>query len=104
MYCHSTAKEITERGIQNRFERRFEEQLTNVRKALHKKHGTKKYEKVLEKIGRLKERYRVTPSMKRSDDKVVYVRKTARPEECHTRIYNALGLPSRPDKASKIIL
>jgi transposase len=230
VYCHSTAKEIKERSIKNRFERRFEEQLTNVRQALHKKHGTKKYEKVLEKIGRLKERYRrvarryeirvekddtsgnardvvfqmkpaddesgyyalrsnlahadakevfdiftmllevedafrcmkselglrpvhhqsqyrcdghlfitvlayhvlqtirkklkahgithgwatirdtlsthyrVTTSMKRSDGKVVYVRKTAKPEECHTRIYNALGLPRRPGKTSKIIL
>lgn len=228
--CHSTAKEIKERGIKNRFEQRFEEQLTEVRKALHKKHGTKKYEKVVEKIGRLKERYRrvarryeilvekddtsgnakdvafrmkpmddesgyyvlrsnlnhagarevfdiftmlldvedafrsmkselglrpvhhqneyrcdghlfitvlayhvlqsiriklkahgithgwatirqtlsthyrVTTSMKRSDGKVVYLRKTAKPEECHALIYNALGLPSRPGKTSKIIL
>jgi len=230
VYCHSTAKAIKERGIKNRFEQRFEEQLTNVRKAIHKKHGTKKYEKVLEKIGRLKERYRhvarryevrvekdetsgnardvvfrmkpmedesgyyvlrsnlihadakevfdifnmlldvedafrsmkselglrpvhhqseyrcdghlfitvlayhvlqtirlklkargithgwatirqtlsthyrVTTSMKRSDGKVLYLRKTAKPEECHTRIYNTLGLPSRPGKTSKIIL
>ena len=230
VYCHSTAKEIKERGIKNRFEQRFEEKLTDVRKALHKKHGTKKYEKVLEKIGRLKERYRrvarryevrvekddasgnakdvvfrmkpmddesgyyvlrsnlkhadakalfdifnmlldvedafrsmkselglrpvhhqseyrcdghlfitvlayhvlqsirlklkahgithgwatirqtlsthyrVTTSMKRSDGKVLYLRKTAKPEECHTRIYNALGLPSRPGKTSKTTL
>ncbi len=230
VYCHSTAKEIKERGIKNRFEQRFEEKLTEVKKALHKKHGTKKYEKVLEKIGRLKERYRrvarryevrvekddtsgnaqdvvwkmkpmddqsgyyvlrsnlnhagakevfdifnmlldvedafrsmkselglrpvhhqieyrcdghlfitvlayhvlqsirlklkahgithswatirqtlsthyrVTTSIKRSDGMVVYVRKTAKPEECHIRIYNALGLPSRPGKTSKIIL
>ncbi len=48
--------------------------------------------------------YRVTTSMKRSDGKVVYVRKTARPEECHTRIYTALGLPGRPGKTSKLIL
>jgi len=48
--------------------------------------------------------YRVTTSMKRSDGKVVYVRKTAKPEECHARIYDALGLPSRPGKTSKIIL
>jgi transposase len=230
VYCHSTAKEIKERGIKNRFEQRFEEKLTEVRKALLKKHGTKKYEKVFEKIGRLKERYRrvarryeirvekddasgnakdvvfrmkpmddesgyyvlrsnlnhagakevfdifnmlldvedafrsmkselglrpvhhqseyrcdghlfitvlayhvlqsirlklkahgitygwatirdtlsthyrVTTSMKRSDGKVVYLRKTARPEECHVRIYNALGLSSRPGKTSKTIL
>ncbi|MFO7554474.1 MAG: IS1634 family transposase [Desulfobacterales bacterium] len=230
VYCHSTAKEIKERGIKNRFEQRFEEKLTDVKKALHKKHGTKKYEKVLEKIGRLKERYRrvarryevrvekddtsgnvkdvvwkmkpmddesgyyvlrsnlnhagakevfdifnmlldvedafrsmkselglrpihhqieyrcdghlfitvlayhilqsirlklkahgithswatirqtlsthyrVTTSIKRSDGKVIYIRKTAKPEECHTWIYNALGLSTRPGKTSKTIL
>jgi transposase len=58
LYCHSTAKEVKEEGIKNRFERRFEEALQKVREALTKKHGTKKYEKVLEKVGRLKERYR----------------------------------------------
>jgi transposase len=56
--CHSTAKEAKESGIKNRFERRFEEELAKVRAALDKKGGTKRYEKVIEKIGRLKERYK----------------------------------------------
>ena len=230
IFCHSTAKEIKEQGIKNRFEKRFEEKLKEVRTALSKKHGTKKYDKVLEKIGRLKERYRrvacryeisvekddksanaisidwrmkqlddtsgyyvlrsnltnsnekevfdiftmlldledafrsmkselgfrpvyhqieyrcdghlfitvlayhvlhairlklkshgithswstirsrlathyrVTTSMKRSDGKMLYIRKTAKPEECHTIIYDALGLPHRPGKISKALL
>jgi transposase len=58
LYCHSTAKEVKESGIRNRFERRFEEQLTKVQLALKKKGGTKRYEKVVEKIGRLKERFK----------------------------------------------
>ena len=58
LYCHSTDKEIKETGIENRFERRFEEGLGRIHKALEKKHGIKRYEKVLEKIGRLKERYK----------------------------------------------
>jgi transposase len=58
LYCHSSAKAIKEEGIRNRFERRFEEALTKTRAALSKKHGTKRYEKVLEKIGRLKERFK----------------------------------------------
>ena len=58
LYCHSTDKEIKEEGIKNRFERRFEEALERVREALSKKHGTKRYDKVLEKVGRLKERFR----------------------------------------------
>ena len=56
--CHSTDKEIKETGIGNRFERRFEEELSKVHTALTKKHGTKTYDKVIEKIGRLKERYK----------------------------------------------
>jgi transposase len=58
LICHSTDKEIKETGIQNRFEKRFEEELTKVHNTLNKKHGTKNYGKVLEKIGRLKERYK----------------------------------------------
>jgi transposase len=58
LYCHSTDKEAKERGIKNRFEQRFEHALEKVRDALGKKHGIKRYDKVLEKIGRLKERYR----------------------------------------------
>ena len=230
VYCHSSAKEIKERGIKNRFERRFEDKLTEACNALYKKHGTKKHDKVLEKIGRLKERYRrvarryeisvekddqsgnattinwrmkqiddtsgyyvlrsnlkdtsekevfdiftmlldledafrsmkselglrpvhhqneyrcdghlfitvlayhvlhsirlklkshgithswstirsrlathyrLTTSMQRSDGKMLYIRKTAKPEDCHTKIYDALGLPHRPGKVSKTIL
>lgn len=58
LYCHSTAKEAKEEGIKNRFEKRFDEELKKVRAALGKKRGTKRYEKVLEKIGRLKERFK----------------------------------------------
>jgi transposase len=58
LYCHSTDKEIKEEGIKNRFEQRFEEALEKVHGALSKKRGTKRYDKVLEKIGRLKERFR----------------------------------------------
>jgi transposase len=58
LVCHSTDKEIKETGIQNRFERRFEEELAKVHNALSKKHGTRNYDKVIEKIGRLKERYK----------------------------------------------
>ena len=58
LYCHSTAKEVKEEGIKNRFEGRFEDELKKVRAALSKKRGTKRFEKVLEKIGRLKERFR----------------------------------------------
>ena len=58
LYCHSTDRESKERGIINRFESRFEDALAKVSQALSKKHGTKRYDKVIEKIGRLKERYK----------------------------------------------
>ena len=230
VYCHSSAKAIKEKGIKNRFERRFEDKLSEVQAALFKKGGTKKYDKVLEKIGRLKEKYRrvarryeirvekddqtgnaininwrmkqvddtsgyyvlrtsrtdlkekevfdifttlldledafrsmksdlglrpvhhqigyrcdghlfitvlayhvlqtiraklkrqgishswstirnmlsshhrVTTSVRRSDGKMLYIRKTAKPEDCHIKIYDALGLSHRPGKIGKTIL
>jgi transposase len=48
--------------------------------------------------------FRVTTSMKRSDGKMIYIRKTAKPEECHTIIYDVLGLPRRPGKIFRAIL
>ena len=228
--CHSSAKEIKEREIKTSFERRFEDKLNIARNALYKKGGIKKYDKVLERIGRLKEKYRrvasryeicvekdsqseyaknitwsmkevddtsgyyvlrsnlneanekeifdifnmlldledafrsmkselglrpvrhqsefrcdghlfitvlayhvlnairlklrrngithswstirsrlathyrLTTSVKRSDGKMLYIRKTARAEECHTKIYDALGLPHLPGKITKIVL
>jgi transposase len=58
LYCHSIDKEKKEEGIKNRFQNRLESDLTTARKALNQKYGTKNYAKVIERIGRLKERYR----------------------------------------------
>jgi transposase len=230
VYCHSSAKEVKEEGIKTRFEKRFESALEQIQEGLSIKGRTKSYEKVLEKIGRLKEKnrrvskryeievekdegsnraksvnftrketddtvgyyvlrtnrtelgekgvfdifnmlldvedafrcmkselglrpvhhqkevrcdghlfitvlayhvlqairvrlrqsgitnrwwtirrmlsthHRVTTSMRREDGKMIYIRKTSRPEECHVRIYEALGLPSRPGKTVKTII
>ena len=231
VYCHSTAKEIKERQIKNQFERRFEDELKKVHASLFMKYGTKKYDKVIERIGRLKERhsrvahryeisvekdeasgnairvegvmkeidgapagyymirsslanssekeifdifnmllniedafrsmkselglrpvhhqiefrcdghlfitvlayhvlnaiqtklraagifhnwatlrsrltshYRLTTSMKRSDGKMLYIRKTSKPEECHKLIYDALGLDHQPGGICKTVI
>ena len=53
---------------------------------------------------RLSTHYRVTTSVKRSDGKMLFIRKTAKPEDCHIEIYDALGLSHRPGKISKTIL
>jgi len=58
LYCHSVDKEKKEEGIKNKFQERFEFELMKARNALDLKNGTKRYDKVLERIGRLKERYR----------------------------------------------
>jgi transposase len=58
LYCHSKGKEKKEQGIKSLFQQRFEEELIKARSALSKKNGTKRYEKVIEKIGRLKERFK----------------------------------------------
>jgi transposase len=58
LYCHSVDKEKKEDGIKNRFQDRLESDLMTARKALNQKYGTKNYAKVIERIGRLKERYR----------------------------------------------
>ncbi len=57
LYCHSQAKEEKTRAMQNKAESRFEEELSKLQNGLDKKTGTKKVNKINERIGRLKERY-----------------------------------------------
>jgi hypothetical protein len=59
LYCHSVDKEKKEESIKNKFQQRFEDDLLKARNALDLKYGTKRYEKVVEKIGRLKEKYKL---------------------------------------------
>ena len=42
----------------SKFSKKYEEELQKVAAGLHKKQGTKKQDKVLEKLGRLKEKYK----------------------------------------------
>lgn len=58
IYCHSTGKEKKEESIKTAFMQRFEDVLQEANDALSKKNGTKLYDKVVEKIGRLKERFK----------------------------------------------
>lgn len=57
LYCHSERREKKEQAIQDRFARRFEKALQTLADGLHKKGTIKRYDKVLERIGRLKEKY-----------------------------------------------
>lgn len=58
LYCHSVDKEKKEESIKNKFQDRFEAELLKADKALNLKNGTKRYDKVIEKIGRLKEKFK----------------------------------------------
>ncbi len=56
----SDAKAAKETGMKSQFEKRFEEQLQKIHKAIHGKGGIKKADKVYERIGRAKQRYAST--------------------------------------------
>lgn len=58
LYCKSNLKQKKERSIQDRFRQNFEAQLAFLAKSIHKKGCTKRYDKVLDRIGRLKEKYK----------------------------------------------
>ena len=57
LYCHSTKREKKEKAINDRFATRFEDAVSTLESGLYKKGCLKKYDKVLEKIGRLKQQY-----------------------------------------------
>jgi transposase len=57
LYCHSAQREKKEKGIQELFAKRFESALEKLAAGLHKKGTVKRYDKVMERIGRLKQRY-----------------------------------------------
>ena len=59
LYCHSIDKEKKEEGIKTKFQERFEAELLKARNALDLRNGTKRYDKVVERMGRLKERFKL---------------------------------------------
>ena len=59
LYCHSLDKEKKEEGIRNKFQERFEAELLKARQGLDLKGGTKRYDKVIERVGRLKEKFKL---------------------------------------------
>ena len=57
LYCHSEQREKKENGINALYARRFESALEKLASGLHKKRTVKKYDRVIERIGRLKQKY-----------------------------------------------
>jgi len=57
LYVRSQQKAIKESSMNEHFSVRYEQDIERIRYGIHKKGGTKKLDKVWERIGRLKERY-----------------------------------------------
>lgn len=57
LYCHSSEREKKDQAIQDRISERFEEDLKSLNDGLNKKGCVKIYDKVVEKLGRLKQKY-----------------------------------------------
>jgi transposase len=57
LYCHSTRREKKDQAIGDRFIGRLEEELAKLNNGLHRKRCLKKYDKVMVKIGRLRQKY-----------------------------------------------
>jgi transposase len=58
LYCHSEQRQEKEKAITSRFCKLFEAGLARISESLAKPHGIKRQDKVLERIGRLKEKSR----------------------------------------------
>ncbi|HHT9130541.1 MAG TPA: IS1634 family transposase [Candidatus Brocadiaceae bacterium] len=75
LLCHSEAKEAKESAILLRYEQKFEQELAAIKEGLEKKKTQKKHDKIIERIGRLKERYGVgnlyTIKVKHKDGKAI---------------------------------
>lgn len=57
LYCHSQLREKKEQAMQDSFSEKYETALNSLHAGLSKKGTTKNYEKVLERLGRIKEKY-----------------------------------------------
>ncbi len=57
LYVRSQQKAVKEVSMNEHFSQRYEQDLERIREGIHKKGGTKKLDKVWERVGRLKERY-----------------------------------------------
>jgi transposase len=57
LYCHSQLREKKEQAIQDNFSKKYEAALEKLHKGLSKKGALKQYSKIVERLGRLKEKY-----------------------------------------------
>jgi len=96
LYCHSSQREEKERAIQRRFSERFEEELKHIADGLTKKGRVKKYDKILIRLGRLKQRYsrvvrfyeiRVQKDEETGNAKAIHWSRITAEEKTHLGVY-----------------
>lgn len=96
LYCHSSQREEKERAIQRRFSERFEEELKNLADGLTKKGRVKNHEKILIRLGRLKQRYsrvvrfyeiRVEKDAETGNAKAIHWSRITAEEKTHLGVY-----------------
>jgi len=93
-YCHSAQREKKEQGIDELFAKRLEAALERLANGLHKKRTVKQYDKVLERVGRLKQQYaRAARSTMRSVSSPMRAAAT-RPRLCTGAAREALRTPT----------
>lgn len=56
LYCESTGRSAKEQSMRDRLQKRFEEGLAAIKESLTKKGGQRSYDKVLERVGKLRNR------------------------------------------------
>lgn len=110
LFCKSKLKTAKEQSMKQRFQEHFEQDLKLVSSALHKKYGTKKYDKVMQKIGRLQQKYsRIAPyyqiDVKKQDQNAVELNwKQIHPQRAEERFSGSYFLrTSRTDLDEKQI-
>lgn len=88
LYCHSTRKEKKAQAIGDRFIKRFEDTMQQLAAGLHKKGCVKKYDKVLERIGRIKQKnskaakqYKITVEKDKKSGKAALITWQHRPKQ-----------------------
>jgi transposase len=57
LYCQSSGRKRREEGMKNRLQQSFEKDLIDLNKKLHNSYWRKSYERVVEKIGKLRQKY-----------------------------------------------
>jgi len=57
LYCHSSHREKKDQSIEEQFIKRFEAEIEKLAEGLDKKGTVKKYDKVIERVGRLKQKH-----------------------------------------------